>query len=236
VPPPAPNPEPAAAPPPPEGNLPPDENMAPAADHAPETPEKSVQPGRRWVEYGSALILLALIVVSFWRATGYFDRVIPFDPAAILTAVAQAALAGATVYAALWLTLFPKYFPRWTHRLELLALSLIAFVLIAFCEVMIANIRYDDAPRITIQTAVKEKTIYKGKYGRHPPEYWTWHLAVESWTDPDDERNLQVSREAWDALSPGDRIVFRPHPGRLGWVWYTAEELAEPDFVAIVQR
>jgi hypothetical protein len=177
-----------------------------------------------------------LLVVSFWRVTDYLAYVVPFEPGPVLAAVAQVALAGATVYAALWLTFFPRYFPRWTDRLQLLAFSLITCILIAFCEVVIANIRYDDAPRVTLQAEVKDKTIFKGKYGRHPPEHWAWNITVESWVDPADELTLRVSRETWETVAPGQRITFRPHPGRLGWIWYTKEELESPDFVSIVQR
>ena len=233
---PEPKPEPAADRPPPEDPPPPAEADAPSASPTPGPAEKSTLPGQRWVEYGSATILLALVVASFWRATAYFQYIVPVEPGPVFSAVALTALAGSTVYAAVWLTLFPRYFPRWTDRLQLLALSLIACILIAFCEVMIANIRYDDAPRVTLQTVVKDKTIFKGKYGRHPPEHWAWNITVESWADPADEVILRVSRETWEAIAPGQRIAFRPHPGRLGWIWYTKEELESPDFVSVVQR
>ena len=197
--------------------------------------DKPVLRGQRWVSNGSALLLVLLLGASFWRATDYFRYVVPIGPEDLLHSAAQAALAGATAYAALWFTLFPRYFPRWTQRLELLALSLIVGVMIAFCELMIANIRHDHAPRIDVPTVVTAKTIFKGKYGRHPPEYWTYHLKVEPWADGDDETTLEVSREAWDAVTPGSRIVFRPHPGRLCWIWYSREELKAEDFVTILR-
>ncbi len=233
---PAPAPEPDAASPQAITPAPAAEMESTPALPAPTTPEKTALPAWRWVDNGSALILMLLLVGSFWRATDYLRYVIPFDLQPVLTAVALAALAGATAYAALWFTLFPRYFPRWTQRLELLALSLIMSVLIAFCELMIANIRYDDAPRIAVPTEVKAKMIYKGKYGRHPPEHWTYQLVVKSWTDADDEQTLRVSRETWDSLEPGSRIVFHPHPGRLGWVWYSVAELEAPDFVNNLPR
>lgn len=252
-----PTPEPPPTAPPPSPPPPPPDEPAPAtptpaaaareappelpATPPPEPEPASVQtkesplPGRRRVEYGSALILVLVLGGSFWRATNYFGHIVPFDPAPFLWAVFQAALAGGTAYAALWFTLFPRHFPRWTQRLELLALSILACALIAFCELMIANIRLDDAPRITVPTEVRAKAIFKGKNGRYPPEYWEYQLHVVSWTDPEDEQYLRVSRQDWERLEAGDRIVFRPHPGRLGWVWYTRDELEAADFLTLLR-
>jgi hypothetical protein len=191
----------------------------------------SALPYRRWVEYGSALGLVFLLSLSFWRATAYFGHTIPFSSLSILWAAALVGTVIALAYTTVWVILFPRHFQRWRQRLELLILGLLAGALIALCEVMIANIQYDDAERIELSTRVITKTVFKGKYGRDPPEYWTYHLVVEPWDGSTKEQNLSVSQSAWHRLEPGQRIAFRPHPGRLGWIWYTKAELEAPDFV-----
>jgi hypothetical protein len=234
----------ASGPPPPIEPLPdaapspePAEPPSPVVVAAPPAPVEAEAPGlkgQRAVEYGSVLLLVLLLGISFWRATGYFGLVVPFEPAPMFTAMAEVALVFGLVYTAAWMTLFPRHFARWSQRLLLLALALTSGALIAFLELMIANIRYDDAPRIVLQTTVAAKTIFKGKSGRNLPEHWTWHLSVESWTTPGEEQTLQVSRATWDEVDVGRRIVFQPHPGRFGWVWYSRDEFEAPDFVRIL--
>ena len=133
------------------------------------------------------------------------------------------------------ITLLPRFFARRKDRFELLALSLMLGVTVAFFELMIANVRLDQEPRKAVTTIVIDKMIYKGKNGRYPPQYWHWKFKVEPLPGMNDDTFLRVSRTVWDDAQPGQRIRFHPHPGRLGWVWYSRDEMEEEGFAEVLK-
>lgn len=230
----APQPEPPTAPPsPPIPEPEPEAAAPPPAKEAPPLTRRPPRDSKRWIDYSAALIPLLILGNSFSRATDYFRFVMPTDPLDILPLAMQLALAVGTAYAGFWFLVFPRAFPRWHDRLTVLAYAFVIGILIAMIELMIANIRHDDAPRIAVPTTVIDKSIYKGKSGRYPPEHWTWHLRVSAWSADSGEEHLRVSRETWESVRPGSEIVFHPHPGWLGWLWYSEAELEEAGFVEV---
>lgn len=206
------------------------------ANEAPATEVKSPSASdSRWINHLALFLPVLVLAWVFWRATAYFNLVVPFDLGSVIKALALSAVVGGGAYASFWIVLFPRHFARWAGRLELLALSILFGGLIAFAGLMIVNVEFDDAPRIELATVVHEKKIFKGKDGRAPLEYWSWNLTVAPWAGVGDEQQLRVSRATWEALQPGDRILFHPHPGWLGWVWYSPQEFEADGFVLIVR-
>jgi hypothetical protein len=191
------------------------------------TPSK---PGK-WLQHTAHVLLILIAGVAFYRITDVIRFQVEFDVAEVLPASLQWALLGSTIYIAFWLTAFSKAFPDWSDRLVLMANSFLIAIMVAFAMLFVVNVEQDHAPRIVVPTVVLEKAIYKGKYGRDLPEYWRYHLVVRSWKDDFGEERMTVARDDFDRAQPGDTVTFRLHPGRLGWFWYTNEELSSPGFV-----
>ena len=142
---------------------------------------------------------------------------------------------GGTAYAALWLTLLPGSFGRRKDRLSLLAVSLLAGVMVALLELMMANVRLDNAPRIAMTITVTHKSVFKGQYGRNLPQDWHWNLGLEPLPGMTHESMLRVSPAVWERVQPGQRMRLLVHPGRLGWVWYSRAEMDEKGFAEVVR-
>jgi hypothetical protein len=193
------------------------------------------KPGK-WLQHAASVLLVLIIGAAFYRMTNVIRFHIQFDVWDVVPAILQWALIGSTIYIAFWLTAFGKAFPAWTDRLVLMANSFLSAILVAFAMLFVVNVEQDHAPLIVVPTVVLDKTIYKGKYGRDLPEYWRYQLVVRSWKDDLAEERMRVGRDDFDHAEPGDTVSFRLHPGRLGWLWYTDEEMSAPGFVEFGRR
>ena len=177
------------------------------------------------------MLLILLIGAAFYRASDVIPLYVQLDPSDVVPAILQWALIGSTIYIAFWFTAFSKAFPAWPDRLMLIANAFLSAIIVALAMLGVVNVEQDHAPLIVVPTVVLDKAIFKGTYGRAPPEYWQYKLVVRSWKDDFAEERMRVGRDDFDRAEPGDRVTFRLHPGRLGWFWYTEEEMSAPGFI-----
>ena len=186
---------------------------------------------RKWLQHTAHMLLILFIGAAIYRMTDVIRFRVQFDPSDAVPAILQWALIGSTIYIAFWLTAFSKAFPAWTDRLVLMANAFLSAIFVAFAMLFVVNVEQDNAPPIEVPTVVLDKTIYKGKSGRALKEHWQYNLVVRSWKDDFAEERMRVGRDDFYLAEPGDTVTFRLHPGRLGWFWYTEEELSAPDFI-----
>lgn len=201
---------------------------------APTSARESARPGR-WIQNAAHTTLVLILALALYRLTEVIRIQVQFDVSSVVPAVLQWALAGSTVYIAFWLTAFPRAFPGWRVRLVLMANSFLIAIMTAFAMLFIINIEQDRSAVVVVPAEVLHKMVYKGKYGRDAPAYWRYILVVRSWQDDTGEEPIRVGREYYEAITPGNIVSFRLHPGRLGWFWYTDEESTTPSFVEILK-
>jgi hypothetical protein len=100
------------------------------------------------------------------------------------------------------------------YLLELLFVGSLGAFSTAAIELREANIEWDRSPVVVREAVVLNKSVSHSRKGgtRH-------YLHVRDWRDPTDTRKVMVSRAFYDAVVPGQVLVFHERAGRFNAAW-----------------
>lgn len=161
----------------------------------------------------AALVSGALFIAVVLAAGLLTSRYPPVDEGRVLvdslgvSALLIAALVGAVV--------FHVHGRSTAHRI--LGGALIAILIVVpfagWALTVWANGALDDSPGVTHDLVVTGKHEVEG---RNP----SYRITVPSWRDPARPRDLEVGRDAYDAVIPGrTHVTIVTHAGRCGYEW-----------------